>query len=55
VLNLVWEARLAPGEPVPADDVSELRWFAVDALPPDDELAFRWIAPALRAWLRSDP
>ena len=55
VLNLVWDARLAPGDPVPADDVSELRWFAPDALPSDDELAFRWIAPALRAWLRDGP
>jgi ADP-ribose pyrophosphatase YjhB (NUDIX family) len=55
VLNLAWAVRLAQGEPVPADDVSELRWFSADALPPDDELAFRWIAPALRAWLRTDP
>lgn len=50
VLNLVWEARLAAGAPVAADDVSELRWFALDDLPRDDELAFRWIGPALRAW-----
>jgi ADP-ribose pyrophosphatase YjhB (NUDIX family) len=51
VLNLVWEATLSPGEPAAADDVSELRWFAPDALPSDDELAFRWLAPALRSWL----
>ena len=50
VLNLVWEARIASGEPVPADDVAELRWFARDALPPDAELAFRWLAPCLRMW-----
>ncbi len=50
VLNLVWEVRIASGDPTPADDVSELRWFARSALPPDDELAFRWLAPALRAW-----
>ncbi len=49
-LNLVYEARLVAGEPQPADDVSELAWFARDALPADDELAFRWIAPALRRW-----
>jgi len=49
-LNLVWEATVISGEPVPADDVSELRWFARDALPADEELAFRWLAPALRAW-----
>ena len=50
VLNLVWEARIAGGEPRAADDVSELRWFAQDALPPESELAFRWLGPALRAW-----
>jgi ADP-ribose pyrophosphatase YjhB (NUDIX family) len=49
-LNLVWEATVISGEPVPADDVSELRWFPRDALPADAELAFRWLAPALRAW-----
>lgn len=49
-LNLVWEVRISDGEPVPADDVSELRWFDKDELPPDDELAFRWLAPALRSW-----
>ena len=27
VLNLVWEARIVSGEPIAADDVSELRWF----------------------------
>jgi ADP-ribose pyrophosphatase YjhB (NUDIX family) len=50
VVNLVWEARIASGEPTPADDVSELRWFPKDALPGDDELAFRWLASALRSW-----
>ena len=34
-------------ELVPADDVSELRWFARDDLPGDDELAFRWLARCL--------
>ncbi len=47
VLNLVWEAHVVAGEPRPADDVSELRWFALDELPPPDELAFRWVAPFL--------
>jgi 8-oxo-dGTP diphosphatase len=50
VLNLVWEARVASGEERPADDVSELRWFGLDELPRDEELAFRWLAPALRDW-----
>lgn len=52
VLNLVWEARVARGEERPADDVSELRWFGLDELPGDEELAFRWLAPALREWAR---
>ena len=50
VLNLVWEVRIAGGEPRAADDVSELRWFARDALPVEGELAFRWLAPCLRSW-----
>ena len=50
-LNLVWEVRIASGEPVPADDVSELRWFAPQELPDDGDLAFRWLAPALRSWV----
>jgi 8-oxo-dGTP diphosphatase len=53
VLNLVWEATIVRGEPEPADDVSELRWFARDDLPRDDELAFRWLAKALREWRRA--
>ncbi|GIU94080.1 MAG: hypothetical protein KatS3mg012_0537 [Gaiellaceae bacterium] len=50
IVNLVWEAEIVAGEPAPADDVSELGWFALDALPPDEELAFHWIAPMLREW-----
>lgn len=53
VLNLVWEARIVAGELDAADDVAELRWFPRDALPPADELAFRWLAPALERWLES--
>ena len=52
VLNLVWEAAITSGELEPADDVSELRWFPKDALPADDEVAFRWLAPALREWTK---
>jgi ADP-ribose pyrophosphatase YjhB (NUDIX family) len=47
VLNLAWEARVVGGEPQPADDVSELRWFDLDDLPPRSELAFRWVARLL--------
>jgi 8-oxo-dGTP diphosphatase len=49
-LNLYWLARLADGEPVAADDVVELRWFAPDELPPDEEIAFVNVADVLRAW-----
>ena len=43
VLNLVFEARIAAGEMVPADDVAELRWFDLDDLPDRDMLAFTWV------------
>ena len=48
-LNLYWTARIASGEPTPADDVSELRWFSLDGLPPDEELAFDNVVKALRS------
>jgi 8-oxo-dGTP diphosphatase len=49
-LNLVWEASVAGDELVPADDVSELRWFPHGELPADDQLAFRWLARCLEDW-----
>jgi ADP-ribose pyrophosphatase YjhB (NUDIX family) len=49
-LNLYWTARLLHGEPRPADDVAELRWFARDELPSADELAFANTAQVLSAW-----
>jgi 8-oxo-dGTP diphosphatase len=52
VLNLVWRAAIVGGELEAADDVSELRWFAPDALPPPEELAFEWLAVALPGWAR---
>ena len=39
-VNFYWDARLAAGEPQPADDVAELAWFPADALPPRDQFAF---------------
>jgi 8-oxo-dGTP diphosphatase len=48
-LNLYWTARIVSGEPEPADDVSELRWFSLEDLPPDEELAFASVAQALRS------
>jgi ADP-ribose pyrophosphatase YjhB (NUDIX family) len=46
-LNLYWKARVVRGEPEPADDVSELHWFAPHELPPPEELAFRNVADVL--------
>ena len=48
VLNLVWEARVTGCEPRAADDVTELRWFAVDELPPLEEVA---MAEPLAVWV----
>lgn len=48
-LNLYWTARVRSGEAEAADDVSEVAWFARDALPPAQELAFH-IADVLRTW-----
>jgi hypothetical protein len=54
-LNLFWTGRLSPGDPTPADDVVELRWFAADELPPPGELAFDGlIADVLAAWRRDE-
>jgi NAD+ diphosphatase len=50
-LNLFWCGRLGPGQPEAADDVDELRWFAPDELPRDDELAFDGLIGAVvSAW-----
>ena len=48
-LNLYWTAHVVGGDAAPADDVSELGWFDVDALPARDETAFH-IADVLSAW-----
>jgi 8-oxo-dGTP diphosphatase len=48
-LNFYWLARVVSGEPTPADDVSELRWFSLDDLPPDGEIAFRNVLEAIRS------
>jgi ADP-ribose pyrophosphatase YjhB (NUDIX family) len=48
VLNLVWTARVVGGTPRAADDVSELRWFARDELPPLREIA---LAEPVARWL----
>lgn len=48
VVNLVWRAKVVGGTPQAADDVSELRWFARDELPPLGEIA---MAEPLARWL----
>lgn len=48
VLNLVWLATVVGGDARPADDVSELRWFARDELPPVDQIA---MGEPLAVWL----
>lgn len=47
VFSVTWIVR-ADGEPVAADDVAELRWFAFDDLP--NEMAFPGQELVLRAW-----
>lgn len=51
-LNLYWTARVVSGEPIPADDVAELRWFERDELPGREELAFENVPLVLAAWRR---
>jgi len=49
VFSVTWIVR-ADGEPVPADDVEELRWFGRDELP--EEMAFPGQDLVLRDWAR---
>ena len=49
-LNLYWVARITSGRLEAADDVDELRWFAGDALPPVEEIAFANTVKVLDAW-----
>ena len=47
VFSVTWIVR-GEGEPEPADDVDELRWFGADELP--GEMAFPGQTLVLRAW-----
>jgi ADP-ribose pyrophosphatase YjhB (NUDIX family) len=49
-LNLYWTARVTAGEPAPADDVDDLRWFPREELPPREQLAFENVPLVLAAW-----
>ena len=49
-LNLYWLARPVAGEATAADDVSEVRWFSVDELPPPEAVAFENVRKVLAAW-----
>jgi 8-oxo-dGTP diphosphatase len=49
-INFYWLARIRSGNPSPSDDVAELRWFAADDLPGEEEFAFRNTVEALAAW-----
>jgi ADP-ribose pyrophosphatase YjhB (NUDIX family) len=49
-LNLFWTARAVAGEPAPADDVDELRWFGADELPPEEDIAFHLLPAVFAAW-----
>lgn len=53
-LNLYWTARIAEGTPEPADDVEELRFFALDEISEDD-LAFQHLSDVLSAWQGRNP
>lgn len=50
VLSLNWTARVVGGTPAPADDVSEIRWFAASELPPAEEIAFPSVARVIGLW-----
>jgi ADP-ribose pyrophosphatase YjhB (NUDIX family) len=47
-LNLYWTARVTGGEAKAGDDAAELRWFAPNELPPDDEIGFPNVRELLR-------
>jgi len=59
-LNIYYLARAAAGDPRPADDVSELRWFDADALPAhmafahEPRLLADWRRERARLWAAAD-
>lgn len=49
-LSLFWTVHIVAGEPVPADDVAELRWFSADELPAAAGLAFTLLPSVFASW-----
>jgi ADP-ribose pyrophosphatase YjhB (NUDIX family) len=52
VVLAVYAAHVASGEPIAGDDLTDVGWFSVSALP---ELAFPRDARILEAWLSAEP
>lgn len=52
ILGLTYEAVAPDGEPVAADDVAELHWFAPDELPAAEEFAFPSHPEVVSLWVR---
>ena len=50
ILSLNWTARVLGGTPAPADDISEIRWFAGDEIPGPDEIGFSSVVEILALW-----
>jgi ADP-ribose pyrophosphatase YjhB (NUDIX family) len=50
VLSLNWTARVVGGTPEPADDISEIRWFAAEELPRPEEIAFPSVVELVERW-----
>ncbi len=54
IVTLIYEASVVGGEPLPADETTEVRAFGPDEIP-WDELAFSTTESALRDWIASLP
>ena len=49
-LSLHWTASILGGTPTAADDISEIRWFAADELPSEEEIGFASVADLVQRW-----
>ncbi|MDQ2983902.1 MAG: NUDIX hydrolase [Actinomycetota bacterium] len=49
-LNMYWTVRVVSGELRADDDISEARWFELDELPSEEEIAFENVPQVLAAW-----